>query len=60
MGRLLPAATCVTMLAALWLVFMVVPTEREMGIVQRIFYFHVSSAWAAYLGFFIVAGASAR
>jgi len=60
MGRLLPAATCVAMLAALWLVFMVVPTEREMGIVQRIFYFHVSSAWAAYLGFFIVAGASAR
>ena len=48
------------MLAALYLVFMVVPTEREMGIVQRIFYFHVSSAWAAYLGFFIVAGASAR
>jgi len=48
------------MLTALYLVFMVVPTEREMGIVQRIFYFHVSSAWAAYLGFFIVAGASAR
>jgi heme exporter protein C len=48
------------MLVALYLVFMVVPTEREMGIVQRVFYFHVSSAWAAYLGFFIVAGASAR
>ena len=48
------------MLAALYIVFMVVPTEREMGIVQRIFYFHVSSAWAAYLGFFLVAGASAR
>ena len=60
MARLLPYATCAAMLAALWLVFMVVPTEREMGIVQRIFYFHVSSAWAAYLGFFIVAGASAR
>jgi len=60
MARLLPAATCGTMLAALWIVFMVVPNEREMGIVQRIFYFHVSSAWAAYLGFFIVAGASAR
>jgi len=59
-ARLLPYATCAAMLAALWLVFMVVPTEREMGIVQRIFYFHVSSAWAAYLGFFIVAGASAR
>ena len=47
------------MLAALSLVFLVVPTEREMGIVQRIFYFHVASAWAAFLGFFLVAGASA-
>ena len=59
MRRLLPAFVCVTMVAALWLVFMVVPTEREMGIVQRIFYFHVASAWVAFLGFFLVAGASA-
>jgi heme exporter protein C len=59
MRRVLPALVCVTMLAALWLVFVVVPTEREMGIVQRIFYFHVSSAWVAFLGFFVVAGASA-
>ena len=58
MRNALPALTCVAMLAALWLVFMVVPTEREMGIVQRIFYFHVSSAWAAFLAFFLVAGAS--
>jgi len=47
------------MLAALYLVFMVVPTEQQMGIVQRIFYFHVSSAWMAFIGFFLVAGASA-
>src|SRR6059036_1327056 len=59
MGRVLPALTCVPMLAALYLVFMVVPTEQQMGIVQRIFYFHVSSAWMAFLGFFLVAGASA-
>jgi heme exporter protein C len=59
MRRVLAALTCVAVLAALYLVFMVVPTEREMGIVQRIFYFHVSSAWVAYLGFFLVAGASA-
>jgi heme exporter protein C len=59
MRRLLPAVAFVVMLAALWLVFVGVPTEREMGIVQRIFYFHVSSAWVAFLGFFIVAGASA-
>ena len=59
MRRVFPAVTCVTMLAALYLVFMVVPTEQQMGIVQRIFYFHVSSAWMAFLGFFLVAGASA-
>jgi len=59
MRRLLPAATCLAMLVALYLVFMAVPTEREMGIVQRIFYFHVASAWVAFLGFFLVAGASA-
>lgn len=59
MRRALPAAACAAMLAALYLVFVVVPTEREMGIVQRIFYFHVSSAWVAYLAFFLVAGASA-
>jgi heme exporter protein C len=59
MRRVLPALTCIAMLAALYLVFVVVPTEREMGIVQRIFYFHVASAWAAFGGFFVVAGASA-
>src|SRR5215470_3129814 len=59
MGRVLPAVTCAAMLAALYLVFMVVPTEQQMGIVQRIFYFHVSSAWMAFIGFFLVAGASA-
>src|SRR2546425_4768210 len=59
MRRLLPWAACAGMLAALYLVFLVVPTEREMGVVQRIFYFHVSSAWVAFVGFFVVAGASA-
>ena len=59
MRRALPLLVCVTMLAALYLVFMVVPTEREMGIVQRIFYFHVATAQVAFLGFFLVAGASA-
>jgi len=59
MRRVLPALVFVAMVAALWLVFVAVPTEREMGIVQRIFYFHVASAWVAFLGFFLVAGASA-
>jgi heme exporter protein C len=59
MRRLLPAATGLTVLAALYLIFLVAPTEREMGVVQRIFYFHVASAQMAFLGFFLVAGASA-
>src|SRR5438552_10390226 len=58
MRRLLPPLTRLVMLAALAIVFLVVPTEADMGVVQRIFYFHVSSAWVAFLGFFLVAAAS--
>ena len=47
-----------TMLVALFLIFCVVPTEAEMGIVQRIFYFHVPCAMVAYAGFITVAVAS--
>ena len=39
---------------ALYLIFIYVPTEETMGIVQRIFYFHVPLAWVAFLAFFIV------
>jgi heme exporter protein C len=38
----------------LYCVFKVVPDEVTMGAVQRIFYFHVPSAWVAFLGFFVV------
>jgi len=58
MRRLLPAAATLAMVAALWMVFLGVPTESEMGVVQRIFYFHVSAAWTAFVAFFVVAGAS--
>jgi heme exporter protein C len=30
------------------------PTERTMGVIQRIFYFHVPSAWTAFVAFLIV------
>lgn len=46
------------MLVNLYLIFMFAPTERTMGVVQRIFYFHVPSAWVAFLAFFIVFVAS--
>jgi heme exporter protein C len=55
----LPFAATAAMLAAIWCVFVYVPNERMQGAAQRIFYFHVNSAWAAYLGFFVAAGASA-
>ncbi|MFN8545439.1 MAG: cytochrome c biogenesis protein CcsA [Candidatus Binatia bacterium] len=58
-ATLLPPLTAFVMAWALWLVFMVVPTEAQMGIVQRIFYFHVAVAQVAFLAFFVVAGASA-
>ena len=57
--RVLPVVATIAMLAALWCVFMYVPNERMQGAVQRIFYFHVNAAWAAFLGFFVAAGASA-
>lgn len=31
----------------------VAPTERTMGVIQRIFYFHVPSAWTGFVAFFI-------
>lgn len=41
------------MIAALYMVFVYVPTEKHTGIVQRIFYFHVPLAWSSFLAFFI-------
>jgi heme exporter protein C len=56
MKRLFPI---LAVLAALMLVYalyqalVVAPTERTMGDVQRIFYYHVPSAWTAFLLFFV-------
>lgn len=44
----------VLMMASLYMVFRYVPTDVGMGVVQRIFYFHVPLAWVAFLAFFIV------
>ncbi|MFC1964260.1 cytochrome c biogenesis protein [Chloroflexota bacterium] len=44
----------VIFLASLFMVFIYVPTEATMGVVQRIFYFHVPLAWVSFLAFFIV------
>jgi len=57
--RLVPPAAILSMIGALYSVFVYVPSERIQGVVQRIFYFHVNSAWSAFLGFMVAAGASA-
>jgi heme exporter protein C len=44
----------VLMVAALYLVFVYVPTEKEMGIVQRLFYLMVPMGWLAMLAFLII------
>jgi len=44
----------VLMVIALYLVFVYVPTEKEMGIVQRIFYLMVPLGWLSLLAFLIV------
>lgn len=45
---LLTAAACI--LATLHFVAYVVPVEASMGVVQKIFYFHVPAAYSMYLG----------
>jgi heme exporter protein C len=51
---LLPALVFVVMLVALYMIGFYAPVEREQGVVQKIFYFHVPSAWVAFLAFFVV------
>src|SRR5690625_5042517 len=46
------------MIFAMYMGFIWAPEERTLGAVQRVFYFHVGSAWNAYMAFFIVFVAS--
>ncbi len=41
----LASAAAIMMAVAVWMVFFYAPLEKEMGFVQKIFYFHVPSAW---------------
>lgn len=49
----LAALAGLAMLVMMYLVFVWVPTESSMGIVQRIFYIHVPSAFVSFLAFTI-------
>ena len=50
--------TAILLSYALYEALVAAPTEHTMGDVQRIFYYHVPSAWTAFLLFFINFGAS--
>ena len=52
-GLILALASAVAVLTALGMVFLYAPREATMGDVQRIFYFHVSSAWVGFFAFFV-------
>ena len=53
LNSILVGVSVVVFLVALWMVFFYAPREATMGDVQRIFYFHVSSAWVGFFGFFV-------
>ncbi len=55
----LDALVAVLVPACLYAIFRLVPTEERMGVVQRIFYFHVPSALAGFLGVALCAACSA-
>jgi heme exporter protein C len=56
--RALGLAAVISFVVALLAALFYAPTERTMGEAQRIFYFHVPSAWIAFLAFFVVCAAS--
>ena len=49
----LGVGSVVAFVGALVMVFLYAPREATMGEIQRIFYFHVASAWVGFFGFFI-------
>lgn len=47
----LSGLTAVLLVLTVYYVFVVAPVELQMGVVQKIFYFHVPSAYAMYIGY---------
>ena len=53
--KILTWVTLFLVLAALAMVFLYAPLEAVMGMVQKVFYFHVASTWLGMLGFLVAA-----
>jgi heme exporter protein C len=56
--RVLGIIAILNIAIGLYMALFYAPTEKTMGNVQRIFYFHVPSAWIGFLAFFVVFVAS--
>jgi heme exporter protein C len=54
--RILDVLSVLLLLAATYMALAVAPEEAVMGQVQRIFYFHIGTAWTGLLGFLFAAG----
>lgn len=52
-NRFLIPLAAVGIIGGLYMAFIFAPTEATMGHVQRIFYFHVPSAWVGFFAFFV-------
>ncbi|MGB8647537.1 MAG: cytochrome c biogenesis protein CcsA [Anaerolineae bacterium] len=52
--RVLAPLALLNIAVGLYMALWYAPTERTMGDAQRIFYFHVPSAWVGFLAFFVV------
>lgn len=50
---LLGVVAIVLIIVAAYANFFIAPTERTMGVIQRIFYFHAATAWAGEMVFFV-------
>src|SRR5215213_3327639 len=53
--RILDIAAIVVLAISTYLALVFAPTELVMGDVQRVFYFHIGTAWTALLGFILAA-----
>ena len=51
--KILNWVAVIAIVVTLGIIFFYAPTERTMGNVQRIFYFHVGSAWVGAIAFFV-------
>lgn len=53
--KVLNVLSVVLVLSAFIIVVFFTPMEKVMGLVQKVFYFHVSTAWIGMLGFIAAA-----